>query len=52
MIMEETGLPPGPRIGKIQSIAYEAQLDGEFHDEESALRWLKKYINENKKSDE
>jgi tRNA nucleotidyltransferase (CCA-adding enzyme) len=52
MIMEETGLPPGPRIGKIQSIAYEAQLDGEFHDEESALRWLKNYIDENKKSDE
>ncbi|NCC59756.1 MAG: polynucleotide adenylyltransferase [Verrucomicrobiae bacterium] len=52
MIIQETGLHPGPRIGKIQSIAYEAQLDGEFHDEESALRWLKNHIDENIKSDE
>lgn len=52
MIILETGLTPGPHIGKIQSIAYEAQLDGEFHDEESARRWLKKYIAGNKNFDE
>lgn len=52
MIILETGLSPGPRIGIIQSIAYEAQLDGEFHDEESALLWLKKHVAENRINDE
>ncbi|MDQ6974655.1 MAG: HDIG domain-containing protein [Mariprofundaceae bacterium] len=35
------GVPAGKRMGKIIQHAYEAQLDGAFHDEASALQWLK-----------
>ena len=31
---------PGRHIGEVTAAAYEAQLDGEFSDEEEALRWL------------
>ena len=34
------GLEPGPTMGVILHEAYEAQLSGEFHDLEGALRWL------------
>lgn len=44
LILEVSGLPSGPHIGKIQSAAFIAQLDGEFMDISSAKVWLKKYL--------
>ena len=38
----DAGIPPGPHLGKLLQAAYDAQLDGEFTDKESALAWLKK----------
>jgi len=52
IIIEETGLLPGPDIGKVQSLAYEAQLDGKFFDIASAREWLKNHIAEGKLKDE
>ena len=34
------GLHPGPAFSRILRAAFEAQLDGEFHDEGGACRWL------------
>lgn len=38
------GYTPGPNFSKILSVAFEAQLDGEFSDEASAIIWLKNYL--------
>ncbi len=40
----ETGLKPGPDFGAIIEAAFEAQLDGTFHDTETALMWLRNYL--------
>jgi len=37
------GLSPGKTMGVMIKQAYEAQLDGEFHDEDSAEQWLKQH---------
>ncbi len=39
------GLKPGPRFGEILTASYDAQLEGEIIDTESALLWLKNYLN-------
>jgi len=36
------GMSPSPRFGKILKTAYDAQLDGEFSDLDSALQWVKR----------
>lgn len=36
----ERRMPPGPEFSRILSAAYEAQLEGEFHDLVGARRWL------------
>jgi tRNA nucleotidyltransferase (CCA-adding enzyme) len=36
----ERGRSPGPEFSRILSAAFEAQLDGEFHDLDGARRWL------------
>ncbi len=36
----EWGMKPGKSLGPILRAAFEAQLDGEFHDLESARRWF------------
>jgi tRNA nucleotidyltransferase (CCA-adding enzyme) len=38
--LQTLGLPPGPAMGRIIRAAYEAQLDGRFHDLDGALHWL------------
>ena len=35
------GMQPGPAMGKVIQAAYEAQLDGDFCDENSALEWCR-----------
>ncbi len=37
------GIAPGPLMGRIIRRAYQAQLDGSFSDEASAIRWLKEH---------
>ena len=34
------GLRPGPEVGRLLAEAFEAQLDGEFHDSAGAEKWL------------
>lgn len=34
-------MKPGPEMGKLLKLAYEAQLDGVFHTQEESLVWLK-----------
>jgi tRNA nucleotidyltransferase (CCA-adding enzyme) len=36
----EQGMQPGREIGRFTSLAYEAQLDGQFFTREEALRWV------------
>lgn len=36
----ERGHPPGPDLGRLLHSAFEAQLDGAFHDLPTALEWL------------
>ena len=38
------GLPAGPALKPILDAAFEAQLDGAFHDEATALIWLRNYL--------
>lgn len=38
----QLGHQPGPALGKLLGQAYQAQLDGQFHTLEEALRWAKK----------
>jgi len=40
------GVRPGPEMGKIIQAAFEAQLDGDIHDEASALAWCRTYLDE------
>jgi len=35
---------PGKHIGEVTTAAYEAQADGAFSDERSALKWLEEYV--------
>jgi tRNA nucleotidyltransferase (CCA-adding enzyme) len=35
---------PGKHIGEVTAVAYEAQADGAFSNEEEALRWLEGYM--------
>ena len=45
IIMKETGLPQGTKIGFILEKAFNAQLDGKFNNVSSGLKWLKKNLN-------
>ena len=38
------GIVPGPAMGKILAMAFEAQLDGEFNDLDGALRFAREHI--------
>jgi len=38
----DMGFPPGPQMGKILKLAFEAQLDGRFETLESAKEWVLK----------
>ncbi len=38
------GQKPGPHFTEILATAFELQLDGAFHDEETALIWLRNYL--------
>ena len=38
------GLTPGEHFGKILKQAFEAQINGEFHDEQGGLQWLKEFL--------
>lgn len=40
----DMGLSPGPSMGKILDTAYQAQLDGEFRDDEGARLWLSRHL--------
>lgn len=40
----EHGMKPGPAFAPVLAQAFEAQLDGAFHDTESALIWLSDYL--------
>jgi len=40
----EMGFSPGKHFGTILEAAYEAQLDGEFHDLDQAREWTKKWL--------
>lgn len=36
----ELGLTPGPAMGALLKTAYDAQLEGQFHDRDTALAWV------------
>jgi tRNA nucleotidyltransferase (CCA-adding enzyme) len=38
------GFAPGPRFGEILRTAFEAQLDGAFHDHAAGVAWLRAYL--------
>jgi tRNA nucleotidyltransferase (CCA-adding enzyme) len=42
----ERGMKPGKRFGGILKAAFEAQLEGAFHDLDSALAWLERHMHE------
>lgn len=44
------GQKPGPQFTDLLAIAFEAQLDGAFSDEETALIWLRNYLRNNPNS--
>lgn len=43
----ERGYEPGPKMGSLLKMAFEAQLDGEFHDLSSGLTWLDDFLSQN-----
>ncbi len=42
--LRDLGVPPGPRMGDILQLAYDAQLEGRFPDRATLLDWLKTQI--------
>lgn len=40
----QRGLQPGPDFGAILKAAYEAQLNGDFSDEQTSSKWLDRYL--------
>ena len=40
----DLGLEPGPKFSRILKAAYEVQLEGEIHNEETAVAWCKKRL--------
>jgi tRNA nucleotidyltransferase (CCA-adding enzyme) len=40
----ELGLEPGKQFGAILDRAYDAQLEGAFHDLAGALRWIERDV--------
>jgi tRNA nucleotidyltransferase (CCA-adding enzyme) len=38
------GVSPGPHMGRILSLAMEAQLDGEFQDLQGAMAWARRHL--------
>ncbi len=43
-IMAEFNLSPGPKIGELLEIVYDAQIEGKFKTKKQGLKFLKKYI--------
>ncbi len=43
------GIPPGPVFKPILHAAFEAQLEGDFHDETGAMHWLDSHLKRNQK---
>jgi poly(A) polymerase len=42
--LRDLGVPPGPKMGDILQLAYDAQLEGRFPDRAALLDWLKTQI--------
>ena len=42
--LRDLGVPPGPRMGELIQLAYDAQLEGRFPDRDALLDWLKTQI--------
>lgn len=42
--LQALGVLPGPRMGKLLKLAYEAQLDGVFDDHAGGMDWLKQNV--------
>ncbi|NOU36230.1 MAG: HD domain-containing protein [Kiritimatiellaceae bacterium] len=42
--LRELGVAPGPRMGELIQLAYDAQLEGRFPDRDALLVWLKTQI--------
>ncbi|MCF6209028.1 MAG: HD domain-containing protein, partial [Ghiorsea sp.] len=42
-VLLDWGMKASPRVGKVLKEAYEAQMDGKFHDRDSAYIWFLKY---------
>jgi poly(A) polymerase len=42
--LRDLGVPPGPRMGELIQLAYDAQLEGRFPDRAALLDWLKTQI--------
>jgi poly(A) polymerase len=42
--LREIGVPPGPDMGRLIQLAYDAQLEGRFSDCAALLAWLKTEI--------
>jgi len=45
-LLMELGMKPGPEMGRLIHIAYEAQLDGQFSDETEAEMWCRKRLSD------
>ncbi len=45
-LLMKLGLEPGPAMGRLLKQAYQAQLDGVFHDENTALDWCREQLRE------
>ncbi len=44
IMLLEIGMQPGPAMGKLLDTAYQAQLDGEFTDADTARCWLSQHL--------
>jgi len=42
--LRELGVPPGPKMGDVLQLAYDAQLEGRFPDRAALLDWIKTQI--------
>jgi tRNA nucleotidyltransferase (CCA-adding enzyme) len=43
-MLMEMGVSPGPGMGELLKMAYAAQLDGNIHDEASAINWCRQQL--------
>ncbi|MFN7952608.1 MAG: HD domain-containing protein [bacterium] len=43
-LIESLGLSPGPALGRVLAAVEDARLDGEVHDRDQALEWVKRWL--------